>query len=228
MKSIEDWSRATFGYEFADTALLARALTHRSAAAENNERLEFLGDAVLDFVISAAVFRRRPDAREGDLSRLRATLVRDTTLAELAAGLGIGERLVLGSGEKKSGGHRRESILADALEALFGAIYLDSGFAAAEKAITEVYRDRLRELPSADSLKDPKTRLQEYLQARGLGLPRYATIRTSGKAHAQRFEVSCEVQILDEVVYGEGSSRRSAEQRAATLALDALGELGGD
>ncbi len=228
MKSIEDWARATFDYEFVDNSLLIRALTHRSAAAENNERLEFLGDAVLDFVISAAVFQRRPDAREGELSRLRATLVRDTTLAELAATLGVGERLVLGSGEKKSGGHRRESILADALEALFGAIYLDTGFASADTVIRAVYRDRLSDLPDADALKDPKTRLQEYLQARGLGLPRYETIGTSGKAHEQRFEVSCAVEILEKRVHGEGGSRREAEQRAATLALDALGENGNE
>ena len=228
MKSNEDWAKATFGYEFADNTLLARALTHRSAAGENNERLEFLGDAVLDFVISAAVFQRRPNAREGELSRLRATLVRDTTLAEMAAVLDVGERMVLGSGEKKSGGHRRESILADALEALFGAIYLDSGFESADTVIRTLYRDRLDNLPDADTLKDPKTRLQEHLQARGLGLPRYATLRTSGKAHEQRFEVSCQVETLAKRFRGEGGSRREAEQRAATLALEALGENGSE
>ena len=228
MKSNEDWAKATFGYEFADNTLLARALTHRSAAGENNERLEFLGDAVLDFVISAAVFQRRPNAREGELSRLRATLVRDTTLAEMAAALNVGDRMVLGSGEKKSGGHRRESILADALEALFGAIYLDSGFESADTVIRTLYRDRLDNLPDADTLKDPKTRLQEHLQARGLGLPRYTTLRTSGKAHEQRFEVSCQVETLAQNFRGEGSSRREAEQRAATLALDALGENGSE
>lgn len=218
MNPIDTWLRDTLDYDFDDPALLQQALTHRSAAAKNNERLEFLGDAVLDFSISDLLYARYPAATEGELSRLRAALVRAETLAELAEELGVGGHLVLGSGEKKSGGHRRESILADALEAIFGAVFLDGGFAAARRIIESLFAARLEALPSADELKDPKTRLQEYLQARGLDLPTYTTVSVTGKAHAQRFSVSCAVGD-GRKTSGEGGSRREAEQRAATEML---------
>ena len=170
MDKAASWLDKALQYRFNDTGLFNRALTHRSAAATNNERLEFLGDAVLDFVISEAIFKMRPDASEGDLSKLRSSLVKDTSLAELATDLGLGEHLILGSGERKTGGHRRESILADALEALFGAVYLDSGFTAAKELIERVFARRLDALPHADDLRDPKTRLQEWLQARKMAI----------------------------------------------------------
>lgn len=223
MKRTATWLKSHLDYEFRDPALLAQALTHRSAAPQNNERLEFLGDAVLDFSVSEIVYQSYPNAREGELSRLRAALVRDATLAEIAAELGVGEHLILGPGERKSGGHRRESILADALEALFGAIFLDRGFGEVRRVIGRVYTSRLSELPAADQLKDPKTRLQEYLQARGLGLPTYTTTSVSGKAHQQRFEVACVIEEPEASTSGVGGSRRDAEQAAATGMLDLLG-----
>lgn len=217
------WLERALGYRFEDPRLLEAALTHRSASGPSNERLEFLGDAVLDFVISHAVFTERPEAAEGDLSRLRASLVNDTALAELAAALGLGEHVKLGSGEKKTGGHRRSSILADALEALFGAVYLDRGFVAAEALILEVYRQRLANLPDSEALKDPKTRLQERLQADGLSLPEYEVTEIAGKPHRRRFSVVCRVPALSLARSGSGSSRRGAEQEAASLVLHALG-----
>ena len=216
------WLSEKTGYEFRDPALLQQALTHRSAARRNNERLEFLGDAVLDFVVSDIVFEARPDADEGELSRLRASLVRDTTLAQLATELGFGEHLILGSGERKSGGHRRASILADALEAVFGAVYLDAGFEAAAGVIRDVFAARTNELPDAETLKDPKTLLQELLQGDGLALPSYRTERISGKAHRQEFEVSCTIDTPELVTTGRGSSRRDAEQDAASRMLGEL------
>ena len=189
------------------------------ASGANNERLDFLGDAVLDFVISDAVFKRRPDADEGDLSKLRASLVKDTSLAKLAADLGIGKHLVLGSGERKTGGHRRESILADALEAIFGAVFLDSGFAAAAEIIERVFAQRLEDLPNADDLRDAKTRLQEWLQARKMALPDYELLSVTGKAHRQRFSVSCTVSELSQTTEGESTTRRKAEQQAAQRML---------
>lgn len=214
------WLHETLAYRFTDEQLLGDALSHRSAAGQSNERLEFLGDAILDFVISHAVYQHRPDANEGDLSRLRASLVNDVMLAKLAVTLGIGDHLRLGSGEKKSGGQRRSSILADALEALFGAVYLDGGFAAAESLILHVYRERLATLPAAEDLKDPKTRLQEWLQADGLGLPSYEVIEVVGKPHRRQFTVECRIDVLQLAVSGEGTSRRGAEQQAAKLMLE--------
>ena len=222
MDSAEKWLYTHFAYEFEDASLLQRALTHRSAAGRNNERLEFLGDAVLDFVVSDMVFRRYPDADEGELSRLRASLVRDTTLAEIASSIGLGDHLILGGGELKSGGYRRASILADAVEAIFGAIFLDRGFPAADQAIRRLLGERVRNLPSVDELKDPKTRLQEALQARGHGLPEYATQSVSGQAHRQVFDVTCAVPALELVTEGRGSSRRDAEQSAAEDMLKSL------
>ena len=219
MDKAETWLDKTLHYRFQDASLLTQALTHRSASGTNNERLEFLGDAVLDFVISDAVFKRRPDANEGDLSKLRASLVKDTSLAKLAADLGIGEHLVLGSGERKTGGHRRESILADALEAIFGAVFLDSGFAAAAAIIKHVFEQRLEDLPDAEDLRDAKTRLQEWLQARKMALPDYELVSVTGQAHRQRFSVSCTVRELSQTTEGESTTRRKAEQQAARRML---------
>jgi ribonuclease-3 len=209
----ESWLEKTLQYRFLDAELFQQALTHRSKSKQNNERLEFLGDAVLDFVISNIVYARRPDADEGDLSKLRASLVRDESLGQLALEMGLGEHLLLGSGELKTGGHRRESILADALEAIFGAVFLARGFAAAEDVISRVYAARLENLPDIDDLRDPKTRLQEWLQARKMSLPDYQLVTISGEDHEQEFTVSCTVG--KDVSTGNETSRRKAEQVAA-------------
>lgn len=222
MDKAESWLDKTLQYRFNDTGLFVQALTHRSAAGHNNERLEFLGDAVLDFVISDVVFKLRPEATEGDLSRLRASLVKDTSLASLAAELGLGEYLILGSGERKTGGHRRQSILADALESIFGAVFLDSGYEAARGVIERVFETRLAALPHADDLRDSKTRLQEWLQARRLALPVYELTDISGKDHKQRFAVTCTVIELSQTTIGESTSRRRAEQQAAKKMLQVL------
>lgn len=219
MEKAERWLYKTLHYEFDDVGLFKQALTHRSAMGGNNERLEFLGDAILDFVISEAVFKARPAATEGDLSKLRASLVKDQTLAKLASELGIGDYLILGSGERKTGGHRRDSILADALEALFGAVFLDGGFAAARRMIKRAFDKRLDELPEAVDLRDPKTRLQEWLQSRAMELPVYEVVKVMGKAHVQRFEVSCTIAESGTVTLAEASSRRKAEQKAAARML---------
>lgn len=219
MEKAERWLKKTLNYRFNDVGLLRQALTHRSATGLNNERLEFLGDAVLDFVISDALVEARPDATEGDLSKLRSSLVKDASLAKLASQLGLGEYLVLGSGEQKAGGHRRESILADALEALFAAVFLDSGIEAAQGMIRRVFEKRLVELPDAAELRDPKTRLQEWLQSRGMSLPAYDLTNVTGKAHKQRFEVSCRVTEISASTIGESTTRRKAEQKAAALML---------
>ncbi len=226
MDKAKRWLKDRLDYEFTDDALLKQALTHRSSPGESNERLEFLGDAVLDTVISEAVFKSEPDAPEGDLSRLRSSLVKDTSLADLAAELGLGEFLILGPGERKSGGHRRESILADALEALFGAVYLDAGFDATRQLIERVFGDRLDDLPDPRDLRDPKTRLQEWLQGRQMGLPAYRLVEVSGKAHEQRFEVQCTVDGVDAEASGIGTSRRHAEQQAAERMFKALKSAG--
>jgi ribonuclease-3 len=219
------WLKQSLAYTFADESLLQQALTHRSAAGPNNERLEFLGDAVLDLVVTKLLFEETGDTSEGQLSRLRATLVKDTTLAEIATELELGDHLVLGPGEKKSGGHHRSSILADALEAIFAAVYLDAGLTAASEVINRAYGERFRDLPEAEDLRDPKSRLQEFLQSKQLALPHYELQRTSGKAHRQMFEVSCRVAELDAVTVGTGASRRDAEQQAA---LAMLGKIESD
>jgi ribonuclease-3 len=216
------WLLKALEYEFHDSDLLRLALTHRSAPGGNNERLEYLGDAVLDTVVSEIIYRQKPDADEGVLSRLRSYLVKDSALADLATELGIGRYVVLGPGEKKTGGHRRESILADALEALFGAVYLDSGFEAARKLICKAYGDRFRNLPDEDELRDPKTALQEFLQARQMALPEYRKEKVSGKAHQQMFEMSCSVDGIEQKTNGTGGSRRDAEQQAAEKMLAML------
>lgn len=210
------------GYRFDEPALLEVALTHRSAGGENNERLEFLGDAILAFVISVDLFRRFPQADEGTMSRLRASLVKRESLARIARALQLGEFLRLGSGEMKSGGHRRESILADALEAVIGAVYLDGGIDAGRGLVLRLFEQQLEGLSPDSARKDPKTRLQEFLQARRRALPVYHVHSVTGEAHQQTFAVACEVDGLDEPVEGVGSSRRKAEQTAAEEALRRL------
>jgi ribonuclease-3 len=216
------WLKQVLDYEFADTRLLDLALTHRSVPGNNNERLEFLGDAVLDLIVSEAVFRTHPLAPEGDLSRLRASLVNKETLASIAGQLGLGKYLHLGDSERKSGVHRRESILADALEAVFGAVYLDSGFEQTRRVIERTYGERLIEFPDVGELRDPKTRLQEWMQARKMGLPDYELINVAGEAHRQTFRVNCEAEGL--TTNGAGTTRRNAEQQAAEEMLARLKE----
>ena len=202
--------------------LYEQALTHRSASGANYERLEFLGDALLGFVIGERLYRDFPKASEGELSRLRAALVKRETLASIARERRLGDHLRLGSGELKSGGFRRDSILADTVEALIGAHYLVLGMARTQDFVLALYDERLQALPSADSLKDPKTRLQEFLQGRGLPLPEYALLETSGEAHRQTFRIACRVAARDLTVEAVGSSRRKAEQAGAEAALKAL------
>ncbi len=211
------------GYTFQDQALLILALTHRSFAGRNNERLEFLGDAILNFVAGEALYQRFPQAREGQLSRLRARLVKGETLAILARGFELGEYLRLGSGELKSGGFRRESILADALEALIGAIYLDAGMDMARERVLAWLTQELDSLTLVDTNKDPKTRLQEFLQSRASELPCYEVVDIQGEPHCRTFFVQCTVDLLNEKTQGQGASRRIAEQVAAAAALVALG-----
>ena len=212
------------GYRFAQSGLLAQALTHRSYGAAHNERLEFLGDSILNCVIATELYDRFADAREGELSRLRASLVRQETLHRIAQSLCLGEQLRLGEGELKSGGHTRPSILADALEALFGAIYLDGGFEAARQIIVRLYANALHDVDAKASGKDPKTMLQELLQARHIALPKYAVVSTSGAAHDQRFVVECLIPELSVRTTGSGSSRRVAEQQAAQRACEQVGK----
>ncbi|SFX62402.1 ribonuclease III [Marinospirillum alkaliphilum] len=210
------------GHPFSDTRLLELALTHRSHGNNNNERLEFLGDSIVNFVIAEDLYHRFPQAREGQLSRLRARQVKGATLAEVAREFALGDYLRLGSGELKSGGYRRESILADALEAVIGAIYLDAGMDAARERVLAWFAPRLEGMTLSDTQKDPKTRLQEYLQSRQQPLPRYEVISVEGEAHAQVFTVECMIDQLDYRPLGIGASRRFAEQEAAEKALQAL------
>lgn len=211
----------TLGYRFINAGLLEDALTHRSVAGANNERLEFLGDAILNFIIAAELYQRFPQAREGDLSRLRASLVKRDALAELAGRLHLGDYLSLGPGELKSGGQRRASTIADALEAVIGAVYLDGGFEAGRDVVLGLYRDSLQNLTSSVGLKDPKTRLQEYLQSRRQPIPQYNVIDVAGEAHAQTFRIECRVTGIPPTE-GVGSTRRRAEQEAAEQALRLL------
>lgn len=213
------WVRTKLGYEPRDPSLFAAALTHRSAPGPNNERLEFLGDAVLNLVVAEHLYRAFPCASEGDLSRLRSRVVSSEPLAEIASSIGLGEALQLGSGELKSGGFRRKSILADALEAVCGAVFLDGGLQAARNVIEALFSARIAALPDPAVLKDAKTRLQEHLQSRGLALPRYVVDSIEGEPHAQTFRVTCEVSALGLKASGSGSSRRRAEQEAAERVL---------
>ena len=203
------------GHQFANPELARQALTHRSFGTPHNERLEFLGDALLNCSIATLLYERFTHLPEGDLSRLRASLVNQASLSQVAEALGLGERLRLGEGELKSGGFRRPSILADAVEALLGAVYLDGGFEAARGVVQHVLGDRVESAGNKPVDKDPKTALQELLQGRGLALPRYSVQKTEGEAHDQTFIVECRVDDLGVVASGKGTSRRAAEQAAA-------------
>ena len=209
-------------YQFQDTGLLKQALTHRSAGHKHNERLEFLGDAILNLTIAEALFHQFPKCNEGELSRMRATLVREPTLALLARDFQLGDYLSLGQGELKSGGFRRESILADCVEALIGAISLDSSLANATEIVTRWYQPLLKDIQPGDNQKDAKTRLQEYLQGNRLPVPTYNIVNIQGEAHNQLFTVECSIQNNDRTFIGKGSSRRKAEQAAAEQILQEL------
>ena len=215
-----DGFELAIGYRFNQPALLARALTHRSYGAEHNERLEFLGDSVVNCAVALELYRKFPGLAEGELSRLRASLVSQPSLAEIAAAGGFGSRLRLGEGELKSGGAKRPSMLADALEAVIGAAFLDGGFDAAHGIVARLFSDALHKIDPQTSGKDAKTLLQEFLQSRRMALPRYSVIAVRGEAHEQLFEVECEVKELDIRCRGTGVSRRSAEQQAARAVYD--------
>lgn len=217
-----DALETSLGHRFAHRELLVQALTHRSHGATHNERLEFLGDGVLNCCVAALLYRQFPHLKEGELSRLRASLVRQDALAQVATGLRLGGELRLGEGELKSGGASRPSMLADALEALFGAIFLDAGFDATAAVIEKLFTPLLHKIDVTKPGKDAKTELQEYLQGRRLALPRYELRATRGEAHAQQFDVACLIADLDIVTSGSGASRRIAEQEAARCALDRL------
>ena len=216
---LEGFSQS-IGHRFDDPDLLLRALTHRSFSAGHNERLEFLGDSVLNCAIALQLYRKFPDLTEGELSRLRASLVSQASLAAVAKAAGLGPYLRLGEGELKSGGAGRPSMLADALEAVIGATFLDGGFDAANAVVQVLFRDVLQKIDPRTTHKDAKTLLQEYLQGRRLPLPHYSVVATRGDAHEQIFEVSCEIAPLAIHARGEGPSRRSAEQEAARAAYE--------
>ena len=211
--------RLKLDYAFRQPELLRQALTHRSFGTPHNERLEFVGDAVLNCVVGATLYERFPALAEGDLSRMRAGLVNRDSLAHVAKSLHLGPEIRLGEGEMNSGGPERASILADTLEALFGAVFLDGGFAAARAMIVACYAEVLRDADPAVLRKDPKTRLQEWLQARRWPIPEYVVTTTTGEAHEQWFTVECRIPALRVVASGEGASRRSAEQAAAEAAI---------
>ncbi|MBL4821126.1 MAG: ribonuclease III [Gammaproteobacteria bacterium] len=209
-------------YQFKNLSLIKLALTHRSAGKIHNERFEFLGDAILGLIVAEELFKLFPDATEGELSRMRASLVNRKVLAEIAVELDLGHYLQLGAGERKSGGKHRASILSDAVEAVIAAVYLDSGLMASNLLIKGIFKDRLQADAFPDQQKDNKTRLQEYLQARGLPLPKYTVSEIAGQAHDQSFKVDCAVVLMDEVQTGEGKSKRLAEQDAAKRILTQL------
>jgi len=212
------------GYRFISPELLTQALTHRSFSGINNERLEFLGDGALNFIIANQLYQRFPKLPEGDLSRLRAQLVKEATLSEIAFSLNIGDALKLGEGELKSAGWRRPSILADALEAIIGAAYVDGGFLAAETLVLKLYEERLAIIDPKIIDKDAKSQLQEHLQGKKMDLPNYNVVSIEGEAHAQIFKMECVIEKLNITTVGEGSSRRVAEQQAAQLALEKIGK----
>jgi ribonuclease-3 len=207
------------GYSFTEPKHLLQALTHRSAKGAHNERLEFLGDSILGFVIAESLFIKFPKHDEGDLTRMRSSLVKGVTLAEVGRDFKLGDYLILGPGELKSGGHRRDSILEDAVEAIIGAVYLDSNLATCKTLILSWFEQRLADIKPGNEQKDPKTRLQEYLQGRKIALPVYEVIDTSGQSHNQQFTVRCTTSILKAEVVTKGSSRRKAEQEAALQVL---------
>jgi ribonuclease-3 len=215
---------ALTGYQFSQQELLEQALTHRSfSRSVNNERLEFLGDSILNLIISNHIYRRFTESDEGDLSRIRASLVKQETLARIAREINLGDHIHLGGGELKSGGFRRASILSDALEALIGAVYLDSDYQQTETVVLDWYRELLENLDESANLRDPKTQLQEYLQAQKQQLPVYRVEQTTGKSHDQVFTVGCRISDPDMQSNGQGSSRKKAEQQAARKILDKLG-----
>ena len=215
--------QTAIAYQFKRAKLLDQALTHRSFSRSiNNERLELLGDSVLNLVISRFIYQRQPDANEGELSRIRASLVNEASLAQVARDINLGEYIHLGGGEMKSGGFRRASILSDTMEAIFGAIYLDSGFSQAQQTILFLYDEYIQTSPDTETLKDSKTRLQEYLQAQKIDLPEYNVVKTVGKSHDQTFTVTCSIDALKLQTDGKGSSRKKAEQSAAEKAFRQL------
>lgn len=222
MRQQSDRLGQAIGYPFDDPSRLEQALTHRSAGAVNNERQEFLGDAILGFVIADTLFQGFPEASEGELSRLRAGLVKKETLAQVARELELGGYLNLGAGELRSGGQARDSILADALEAILAAVYLDGGYSAVRRVVLTLFQQRIEELPAGAREKDPKTRLQEYLQSGRQPLPQYSIEKISGEQHQQRFEVECRVDGIDLVSRGTGGSRRKAEQASARRFLEMM------
>ncbi len=222
MSSTEFRLENVLQYTFNDRRYLDTALTHRSLGHNNNERLEYLGDALLGFIIAEAIYKLHPEATEGELTRLRATLVKGETLARLARKLDIGNHIRLGGSELKSGGWHRNSILANALEAIIGAVYLDGGFEACRKTVLQLYAEILNSNTPATLIKDPKTLLQEYLQSRQFPLPEYTVIHERGEAHAKIFTVQCVIQQLDISMQAEGSSKRKAEQSAAQRILETL------
>lgn len=209
-------------YHFSDEKLLDEALSHRSSGSHNYERMEFLGDSFLNFVIASELYQRRPEEDEGALSRLRASLVRQSTLAEIARELNLGDYLKLGVGELRSGGFRRDSILSDVVESIIGAVLLDAGHETAQALVLRLYGDRIDTLPPSAELKDPKTRLQELLQGRSYARPEYEVVDASGKSHDMRFTVSCTLPELSMKVRATATSRRKAEQAAAALMLEDL------
>ncbi|WP_201777825.1 MULTISPECIES: ribonuclease III [Thalassomonas] len=209
-------------YQFKQPELLTQALTHRSAKGAHNERLEFLGDSILGFVIAEALYDKFPKNNEGDLTRMRSSLVKGVTLAEIAKDFQLGDHLILGPGELKSGGHRRESILEDAVEAIIGAVYLDSDIGTCRTLILTWFAKRLAQIKPGHEQKDPKTRLQEFLQGRKIELPLYEVIHTSGQSHNQEFTVRCTTSVLENEVITKGTSRRKAEQAAAQQVLELI------
>ena len=210
---------AIIGYSFNDQSLLLQALTHRSAKGAHNERLEFLGDSILGFIIAEILYEKFPKQNEGELTRMRSSLVKGTTLADIARNFNLGEFLILGPGELKSGGHRRDSILEDAVEAIIGAIYIDSDIYTCKDIVLQWFVERLTAIKPGQEQKDPKTRLQEYLQGRKIALPQYDVINTTGQSHNQEFTVRCSTQEPSIEVITKGTSRRKAEQSAAEKVL---------
>lgn len=225
MKLIYQRLMTRLGHQFADPSLLEQALTHRSFGAENNERLEFLGDAILGFTVAEQLYLRCPGKSEGSLTRMRASLVKKETLAEIARTLELGPALQLGSGELKSGGRERDSILADALEAIIGGVYRDAGINKAQQVIQMWFQARMDRVISVGSQKDAKTTLQEYLQARGLSLPEYQVREARGKPHEQHFKVDCKLESPAISAAGEGASKRAAEKSAAEALLKKLEQI---
>ena len=220
MTALARWTTKYLNYSFSDTSLLTQALSHRSVGDDNNERLEFLGDGFLNLAIAQRLYELYPTYTEGDLSRLRASLVNGSTLQEIAVSLKLDQHIIVSKAERSSGGAQRASIIANAVEAIIGAVLLDSGYEAAQQVVDQLYLTRLDNLPSPDELKDPKTRLQEWLQARGSELPEYVVEHVAGAAHAQTFSVS--VKALGQTACADGTSRRAAEQEAARLLLGTL------